>query len=358
MKKIISILLAGVLCAVSFTACAPYKQVLNIDGEPVLAGTYLLCQLDAYTQAAAKASDTKKDVLKQKIESKPAKEWIHSKTVELCRTYVYAERQFAALGLSVDAAKAAELDASVASDWKDKQTYYEKNGIGLDSYISYKYNQYKLQAVSKAMLAADTAAPTDEEAKAFLNENFARMQYTVLPKISLTDYSALPADTLTLISALAQKTVTQLAAEGADKNAILKSAVQQAYTAAGAESSQSIDWSDESSYISTQFISKTDTSIPSALIDALFAAKTGVYAMYELDYYYMIYCRIDTYASEEEYAALKPSLLTQMQNDRFDKASRAVYEAYSVEEVSGAVSHYSPKHIVTEAELSAASTAA
>ena len=64
-KKIVSAILAGVLCvttAASFTGCSDVSYAMTINGEKLNAGVYLLYEYQAVSEARTKFGEENPDV--------------------------------------------------------------------------------------------------------------------------------------------------------------------------------------------------------------------------------------------------------------------------------------------------------
>lgn len=344
MKKRIALLLSGALLALSFTACSEkYTTPVTVDGQGVPAGVYLMCQLSAYSEASNNTTDTKTDLLKQQIDGKDASEWINARTQELCRTYVYGERTFDEKGMTISDEDKATQQATIDKNWESYSSFYEKNGIGKESYTSYFMNNYKQQQLYNAYMA-EVPTVTDEEAKAYLDADYARMDYIMLPLISFTDYSALDSDKATAVRLAGDSLAKGLNDGTLTTDEAVKKYVKDAYTVAG-YADVDVD-TNPSSYVYSNLISKESTDYTADLINGLFAAEVGgPWTVVEQGNYLVVYHRTANYADEAAFQSLKSSIETQMHSDAYTKQIEAVYNAYDYQEDSGAIRHYSLKKV-------------
>lgn len=344
MKRKIALLLSAVLLAFSFTACSEkYTEVLTVDGEALPAGIYLMSQLSAYSEALGKVEDSSKDPLKQTVEGQDTTDWIHSRTLELCRNYVWAERTFEEKGMSISEEEMTAQQSKIDTNWESYSAFYEKNGIGKESYSKFFLNNYKMQQIYDAYME-EPFEVTDQEAKSYLDSDYARMDYFMLPLISFSTYQALSEESATAVRLAGDSMASALNDGSMTVEDAVKKYVKDAYGFAG---DNEVDFdTDPTSYLYSSLIDRNSSSYNDQLIDALFAAEVdGPWAVSEQGSFYVVYHRTANYADEAAFQELKESIVKQMHSDRFYDEMEGAYNAYELTEDAGAVRHYSVKNI-------------
>ncbi|MDL2215976.1 hypothetical protein LJB77_02855 [Ruminococcaceae bacterium OttesenSCG-928-N02] len=348
MKKKAALLLAVIMAVASFTACGKnHENVLIIDGVDIPAGIYLIAQAEAYGLAQQEVG-TGVDVFDADFGDVTPTQWIYNKTVLLCQRYIYVNRLFAQRGLVITEDEMRELESTINSNWESYGAYYERNGVGRDSYAMYYTNNYKVQQLLETMYIDVNGeyAVTNEEAMAYMDENYVRVEYIVLPLINSTTYQPLTEETQQAVHAIATDMADALNGLGEDESAvnIVMQYLPLAYSIAGTDD---LDVSTPENFITSNFISKTNENYTQELIEELFAAEIGAYTVYKpTDNYYWVARRIVNFKSEEEFNYYRESVVYTMANEEFYDTIEAAAAEYEVSEVRGAVKYYSAKNIV------------
>ena len=82
--------------------------------------------------------------------------------------------------------------------------------------------------------------------------------------------------------------------------------------------------------------------------------EIGAYGLYRDEQSLILFHRLPNYETDAQFASLRSALLKKMWGDEFTKNCKAVWDAYTVEEDSSAVSYYSPKKITFASAATAA----
>lgn len=182
-KKISAAVLA--LCMIfSLTACADTTWVYNYDGKVITSGVYLAMTVSAYSEAASEVTDTQAELLTQKIEEKPVKDWISDRAKVLCDEYIAVENKFTEMGLSLSESDNNEIDQSVKVIWETYGAMFEENGVGQKSYRMVLENNKKSQLIFSKHYGTDgPEAVTDDALEVHYRENFASVNMLTLSKI-------------------------------------------------------------------------------------------------------------------------------------------------------------------------------
>lgn len=352
MKKIVSMALALVLALATFTSCKEkYTTVMTINGMEVPAGVYLVCQIEAYNAAAAEIGDTsemtEKEFLKMEIDGVPVADWIHEDTIKKCRKYVYAEQNFATLGLEFTEEELASNTSNIDEVWEVNQTFFEKNGVGFTSFEMYMTSAYKYNKLHTEFTSNEEWDVTDEEAIAYLTENYAKVEMVYFYKISLATYAALDDETVAMIHAGADALAAALNDGSVTKTESVEKYIMPSYLLMG-YTEEDLETSPESYYYSN-FVPKENTSFSEELTAEIFAGDVdGVYRVAEADNFFIVWTRLANYETEAEFEELRPSIRYEMIDEAFTDTAEAEYEAYEADIDEAAVKHYSINNIVWE----------
>lgn len=203
-KKIVSAILAGVLCvttAASLTGCGDVSYAMTINDEKLNAGIYLYYEYQAKSEAASKFAEENPDAdtsaegfdyFANNVEGKPFAQWITDKTEELCKEYAAVNALFDEKGLELTEDEISEINASVKSTWYDENPYlvyygidfdtmgeyYESLGVGMESYKLLTMNEKKRETLFDSLYSVGgTEGTTQAEVDAYFAENYARAAY-------------------------------------------------------------------------------------------------------------------------------------------------------------------------------------
>lgn len=233
-KRILSAVAAVVLAVASvmgFSGCSSQvNYAMEIDGEKIPAGLYILFSGYSYQQAQQKLKEEKPDLdtsaegfdyTAQKVSDMDFMDYVKQETLNYCKRYVAVEKLFDQLNITFDSDEKSDINNSVNSQWdyevpdwisssmpyiKGFATvgdYYESIGVSKSSlklYITdtmkatkvfnYYYGEGGIEEVSKA----------DKEK--WLEENYALCRYF---PISIKDSSGNVIESKTELAIIKQK---------------------------------------------------------------------------------------------------------------------------------------------------------
>lgn len=182
-KKVIAVTLIACM-AFSFTACKDTSWVYNYEGTEITSGLYIANMMTAYAQAQnhKDIDPKKKDLFKQTIEKKEAKQWILDKTKEYNDTYVAIEKKFKELGLELSEKDNNKIDQKTKTDWERLSTVYEKNGVGEKTYRLMMTNTTKKELIfNKYYGKGGIEEVKDDNLLLHFKENFADVNIFAIP---------------------------------------------------------------------------------------------------------------------------------------------------------------------------------
>ena len=336
MKKVIRFVSLALSAMMMFalTACAGAnaKWVVTVDGVQIPTGLYLYYQFNAYQQAASKITDTKTDVLKQKIEDQDAKVWIYNKTIEQCKRKVAIEREFEKLGLALTAEDQASIDQSTEYALSLYGTVYEKNGVGKETLKNAITVEQKNTAIFDKYYGKGGLEEVKEETlKDYFVNNYAII-YAFGTSISGADE--------------ATKTKTKTAAN----NALASVKSGKKITEAAAAFNKEIDPKSEVTAGDTDdnykmTVKKDDANYPQTLRDAMFAAKNDEPFIYDKEDYVFVAVRKDAKSDTAAFEKVKSTILSTLKGTELSDKITALGKDLPVTEDKAAISYYSPNNI-------------
>ncbi|MEG2435684.1 MAG: hypothetical protein RSB47_05070 [Ruthenibacterium sp.] len=339
-SKTLALTLCAALLGTALTGCS-FKTpatVLTVDGEDIPAGVYLMEQMQAYSDAAAKTTDTK-DVLKADIEGVPATEWIHNKTIEGVRRYCYLNKEFDTAGLSFTKEEQATHDTQVDKNYEANSKMLADNGIGKESYRAYYLSEAKYQQLFTAYNEKNKVS--NKDGMAYMDAHYSHVKTLVLPT---TDAAGKAVDEATLTKIKAESDALQKAlANKGDFDKLAEESIKKVLKLCGQEYAAE----NLSQYYSTAFVSPDGTaSYPPEFVALVMAAKTdevGQYEMYDMP---LVFQKIANYADDADFENYKTAIDSAVNNEKFDATVLAGGEKLAVTENAAAVKTYSPKKIV------------
>lgn len=207
LKKSISAILCG---AAALTACGcgnTTGTALTIGDKDIRAGVYIYYQMDALSEAATILGEEQPDldmtvegfdIRKYTVEGVGVEEWVKNKTIELCKEHTAVDALFESRGLTLSEEEKEEIDQYVFSAWNEENMYvqyiygvnilgdyYEKLGIGEQSFEACYTNSYKKDALFENIYGeGGEKAVSAEELDAGVIENYALiLEFEVNPKV-------------------------------------------------------------------------------------------------------------------------------------------------------------------------------
>ena len=338
-KGIAAVLAAAFALALSACTLKSPEYVLTVDGEQVPAGVYLMYQLNAYSEAENQLEDDQ-TVKNGQIEGQDAVDWVHGKTLEDLRRWVWIDREFDAQGLTLEGDALAQAQSEAASNYEYYGDWYEANGIGSASYEEFYLTEVKYQALYEAWL--DTAEEiTLDEAKAYMDEHYVHIVSLALP-VSSTEGEQVTDEERAEIDGYARELADGLNA-GGDFDALAEEAMRKACETAGREFNEQ----NMSDMMMEGFATDTDSGYFSEkVVEELRAHDVG-YAMAELELAApMIYQRTANYESDEDFETnYYDSIVSLMRQQEYQDKATEASSAYAVEEDASAVKAYAVKNI-------------
>lgn len=340
-KKITALALTIALAVAGFTGCGKnYDSVVTIDGVSITAGEYLNAQLQAYTKASQKV-ESGKDVLKEKIDEINGEEWIHQETIKNLKAYVWAEKKYEEMGLTLSQEITDYANQSAEMYWEYLKEKYTENGVGLETYKKFVVNNIKAGEIFNTVYGENgEKAPSNEEYAEYINTNFAKVKGFSVPKKG-KDNKFLDEENLIKMSNICDEAIERLN-NGEDFETVRIDIMTKAGELAGVEK----DYSDATSNTQEFYVPKNSEQLPQLFVANVYTLEeNGEYLYDEIEDEFMIYQRVTNYTSDEEFENLKMGVLNDMKGEEFTKSIEEESASYEISEDSAAVKYYSPSKI-------------
>ena len=342
LKKIAAFVLTAVLAVAGFTGCGKnYESVVTVDGVSITAGEYLYAQFQAYTAAQQKVKDSK-NILKETIDEMSAEEWIHQQTIKNLRMYVWAEKKYDEMGLTLSQQSSDYANQNAEMYWSLLGEQYVANGIGLETYKKFITNNIKSNEIFTTLYGEKgEKAPSNDEYVKYISENFARVTGFAVPKLD-KDGKILEEDVLIKISHLCDEAVIRLN-DGEDFEVVRIDTMAQANKLAGMEEK---DFSDATLNTKDFYVPKQSQELSQEFTANVYTLKeNGEYLCDEVGNELMVYQRVPNYTTDEELNQLKAESLKGMKGEEFIKTVEDESSKFEVVEDASAVKYYSVSKI-------------
>lgn len=315
------------------------KWGAKIDDTELRAGIYIYYQSDAFSRAHDYMIDSDTDVMAITIEGKPTEDWVYEQTVLSMREYGAIENKFNELGLSFENNEEDIAKANVEQWWEYIGDYYESIGVSKESYLDIVINGEKKAAIFDYYYGeGGEMEVSEDDIKAYLNENFARIKYIEMP-LKDGEGNLLKSEGKAEIKAMAEEYIERMkngeafediSAEYDDYCKGLAEAATATEDAENTENAEPVDdltateKTDEvDELVLLGKVSSADYPVPSASVHEKVvgnALNVGEYLFIEENEVYYIVYKMDLFADEEYYDNQKTTVLNKLKGEEFDAA--------------------------------------
>ena len=323
------------LCAVLLSGCGEkqFDSVLTIDGEPVDPATYRMYQIQSYFEAAQQVSS-----LADTIDGVNAVEWINRNTQQLLRERRYYDQAFEQSGLSFTSAEQEEIEQTSAESWASAGPVYLRNGVDQQTFFAYQLSA----ARQNALFDQFCADLTDEEIRNYLDEQFVFIEYVQLPRFDVSG-DPLGEDELEELQTLAQNTLRKMRSGTESFSAACAEAVSASYALGGFSAP---DLNDTDSYIFSSYLSRlAGNENVAGLVEEVGKTAIDSFGSYTDEQFILIFHRLPNWETEDDFEALRPSVLWQMRGADFEAQGAAVWENYTLQTDAEALDWYQPQKL-------------
>ena len=346
-KKLICII--AVVSALLILCSCGYnpKTVGTIDDFDITAGNYLSLQLEAYCNAALDYSNGTSyslGFLKDEYKGVPAVDYVNDKTVELCKRYVFIEKEFERLGLTLSDEDQNSISSSVSQSWSSVSSIYESNGVGKDTYTAAQTNYKKYVNLLSALYGeGGEKAFTQDEIRAYYEAHFTRIDCIEFP-VSDVNGTALPAQTIATFADIANTMLADAKANNSLEKAFVDN-FNDVYALTGEDKT-----ADAATYAATvatdALITDMSTSYDAEFSATALGLKPGEYGVYSSDKVVYVFKAVGV-AHDEDISSYVAAIVPSMASEPFDEYVAASTASYSVNLDQKARAYYSLDKIVT-----------
>ena len=185
-KRIAAVVLTIAMAAASLTGCGKnYEKAITVNGVDVAPGMYLYAQYMAYLEAETMVDASSVDVLSATIEETPAKDWIHTKTIENLKKYIWVESTAAEMEAQLTAEDQEYIDYQIEYYWPMAESLMKDNGIGEETYKKFVTNEYLSEYVVFQNLYGEGGEkePSDDEIVEYMDGKYSRIKGFELSKV-------------------------------------------------------------------------------------------------------------------------------------------------------------------------------
>lgn len=316
MKKIVALLLVAAMC-ISFTACGDDGIAMEINGEEIPAGVYILQQISALNSAtqSEEFDSTLKDIWDNELEGKSLAEWVKDEAMKDMQIYGQVEKMFDEYGLTLSEDDLNAIAYTVETYWPNYESTYQKVGISKSSYELYETNNYKYQKLFLYYYGENGTEPvSDDELKEYYSTDFAQFQMIAFSTLNRETYEEMESADKAKVKATAQSYLDR-AKNGED----MVDLINERTIEYAAETDQETPEIDESAtYITTV---KKDTSsyyVSDTIRDEVFSnVDIGEIVLLTDDSGYYVVKRLEVSTDTEDFEDLRDSLLSELKSEDF-----------------------------------------
>ncbi len=347
-KKMISLLLVVALVLTALCGCGYNPEtVVNVDSFDVPAGIYLSLQMQALGEAAEELGSAYYDITvldEAMADGRTVRDYINERVIELCRGYVFIEREYERLGLEAGEYDNWYVDYMVSNYWQSIATSYMNNGISYESFNTYYRNEYyKKDAVLVALYGegGEKALSAEDKLDCFL-AHFTHIDYIEFPTSDASGL-ALTAEAKTLLSGIANDMLETARAQNSLQAAYLAH-YGEVYTLTNSELT-----ADAATYAETvsenSIISDLIGNFDEAFISMVLSLSAGEYGVYDSGSAIYLFKVNGMEADDTALAEYDAYIIEALASEPLDEYIKTSAAAYAVTEDARARKYYSPDNI-------------
>ena len=352
-KKIICALLTVAVLLTALCGCGYNPEtVLDIDGYEFPAGVYLALQLQALGEAA-KAKETSYytiSILDETMDDgRTVREFVNDRTMELCREYVFIEREYERLGLLEVDVSDWYINYKSSYDWQNYATNYQKNGVSYESFQKLYKNNYKKDVVLNTLYSegGEMALGEQEQVDYFL-QHFTRVDYIEFPTADESGL-ALTSEATELLKGIANDMLATAKAKKSLKAAYL-AYYDQVYTLTNSELKATAD-----NYATTvsldSVVSDLTGNFDEEFVTMALSLSAGEFGLYDSGSSIYLFEAKGMTADDSAMTDYSAFVVEGVAADRFDEYVTAGADALTVTEDARARKYYSPDNIYVNSSL-------
>lgn len=341
-KKALALLLAA-LFLVSAAGCSAGDVsyvVKSDDGTQVLPGMYVGYLLDAYMEALSLVEDNSKSPLGQTIDGTEGGAWINNRALQNAKRYLSILKKFDELGLDFDTAAQNSAKTLADSIWNTYGSLYEENGCSYNSLLLVAQCTAKSNLVFEKLYGKGGEKEIAEsDIKTQFEKDYVEVRGLV---VSLTDSSgaALAEDERQVYIDKLGECAARIQ-NGEDYDTVSKEyqkwyAEKKEYTF------------DESSYDSAAqytLLNKSSSSLPTSMVDDIFAAKVGDVKITSDASMAMVYVKNDVNRDPKQLDSVRLNVMKTLKIDEYQTLTSTWAEGMNLTVNENAVGYYTAQKI-------------
>lgn len=345
-KRIAAVVLTIAMAAASLTGCGKsYEKVVTVDGVDIAPNMYLYAQYMAYLEAETMV-ETDEDVLSATIEEVSAKEWIHTKTIENLKKYVWVEKTAEEMNLQLTAEDQEYIDYQADYYWPLAESIMRDNGVGEETYKKFITNEYISEyLVFQELYGTDgEREPSDEAVVEYMDSKYARIKGFELSKVKAGTEDFVGAQDLADITIIAASAIAQLN-NGEDFDTVMVDSLKAAAEINGDTTEYKVE--DAAKYTVERYLAEDDVaSYEEMLTETAFSLEVdGEWVYNDVEKEIIVYQKIKNLKDQTEINYYKLSLTHEMCEDDYAAYIAEQTAGYEVAEDSQAVGYYSAAKI-------------
>ncbi len=345
-KRIAAVVLTIAMAAASLTGCGKsFEKVVTVDGVDIKPSMYLYAQYMAYLEAETMV-ETGADVLSATIEEVPAKDWIHTQTIENLKKYVWVEKTAAEMNAQLTAEDQEYIDYQADYYWPMAESIMADNGIGEETYKKFITNEYYSEyVVFQNLYGTDgEKEPSDEAVVEYMDGKYARIKGFELSKMVNGTEDFISAQNLADLTIVATAAAKQLN-EGADFATVMAEALNAAAELNGDETEYKAE--DAAKYTVERYLTKENIASYEEVLtaNAFMLDVDGEWVYDDVEKEIVVYQRVKNLKDQTEIDYYKLSLTHEMCADEYADYITEQTAGYEVVEDAAAVKYYSAEKI-------------
>jgi hypothetical protein len=250
----------------------------------VTSGMYIGLSISAYNEAySSDGVDTSSSIFDQEIDSKSGLVWVQNRTERLAREYLAVEQKFDEYGLSFSDEEQAYIDSYISYYWSYVSSSYADQGCGETSYTNIVTNSFKQSLLFDTVYGEGGEREVSaDELRALFDEQYARVNIYQIDA-SDEDGEALTGKALELKQNEAAALVEQMEAGESFESVTAAYDASQSDEEEEADDETADETADDSDALTDTsfYILSDNTTYPTDLVTALFAADAGSFGQYD-----------------------------------------------------------------------------
>lgn len=328
--------------------CANTRWVYEYNGEQIPAGAYINYMIYAITSLEEREYEAHSDeeeytlpslnqLLKMTTDGMLNSDWVKKESEIAAKEHFAIEQLYTELGLSLSSDEKAALESYADYALASNPDFYKDNGISRASILLFHTDEYKRDIIFETMYGeGGERYVSDDELRAIFKETYLKMDMMYILRNDVNEVGETISNT-----ELAEEYRSRLQAGELMADLNYEYSLSRAETE---EEKEEITRGENEDGISiTGFDPSTLSSNPA--VKAVADTPVGSAGVYEYDYYYMIFKRLDILEDPADFEEFKSEVLNKYKFDEFLEYLREIAEGISLTPNQSALNRYKPESI-------------